>query len=278
MTRILEKTVARHYAVPGLLETIEAGLEASGVDPNHPTIEALAPVDEFHTAGRQATLKALSMMDFQPGMHVLDAGCGIGGTARAIAQEHGCKVTGIDLTPEFVEVARKLTARMGLSHACDFEVGSVADMPFDDSAFDAAVTFHVAMNIDDRDAFCSQLHRVMRPGAQLCVFDVMKGPNPGLQFPVPWAATPAASFLKTRDETVALLTQAGFRITAEQNLREFANAYFEKVMAQAKQDGGPPPLGLHLLTGATTREKFSNVIEAYRKHQIEPVVLIARRN
>ncbi len=278
MTQTLEQTVARHYAVPGLLEKIESGLGATGADAARPTTEALAPVDEFHTAGRSGTLKALAHMPFKRGMNVLDAGCGIGGTARMISQEHGCTVTGIDLTPEFIDVARKLTARMVLSDACKFEVGSVTDLPFDDNSFDAAVTFHVAMNIEDRPKFYSELRRVLRPGASLCVFDVMHGPNLGLKFPMPWAATPESSFLKTRDETVALLEQAGFHVTAEENLREFANTYFEKAMAQVEKNGGPPPLGLHLLTGKTTQEKFANVIEAYKLHQTEPVVLVAKRN
>jgi hypothetical protein len=140
------------------------------------------------------------------------------------------------------------------------------------------MTFHVAMNVADRTGFCRELARVLRPGAALCVFDVMKGSAQGMIYPVPWADTEATSTLKSRDETVALLEDAGFAITAEDNLRSFAIDFFREGFAKVAAAGGPPPLGLHLLTGANTREKFANLAKALETHQVEPVVLIARRS
>ena len=179
----LEIAVAAHYAKPDLLQSILGGLEVSGADMNNLRPEDVAPVDEFHTAGRITTLRALDMMQTGTGMHVLDAGCGIGGTARVLAREYGCTVTGLDLTPEYIEVATALTERMGLTGACSYHLGSVTAMPLPDACFDAGVTFHVAMNVNDRAAFYGELARVLRPGAALCVFDVMKGPAPGMKLP-----------------------------------------------------------------------------------------------
>jgi ubiquinone/menaquinone biosynthesis C-methylase UbiE len=273
----LEADVAAHYGKGGLTETILAGLEQSGADLDALTPEDLAPVDEFHTAGRITTLRALDLSGVAPASHVLDAGCGIGGTARHLARERGCRVTGIDLTPEYVDTARELTARMGLAESCTFRVGSVLAMPFEDASFDAGLTFHVAMNIEDRARFYSELARVLREGARLCVFDVMKGPTPGMLYPVPWAETAATSFLRSAAETRALLEGAGFAVTAEDNLREFAIAYFRESFANAARSDRPSGLGLHLLTGANAREKFSNYLRAVEAHQIEPVILAARR-
>jgi ubiquinone/menaquinone biosynthesis C-methylase UbiE len=273
----LEREVASHYGRPGLAEAISEGLTRSGADPNAPTIEALAPVDEFHTAGRITTLKALGMMPLQAGMHILDAGSGIGGTARCLAGEYACRVTGLDLTPDYIEIARTLTRQMGLADSCDFRQGSVLDMPFEDAAFDGAITFHVAMNNEDRSRFYDELSRVLRRGAPVCVFDVMKGPAEGMLFPVPWAETEATSFLRSRDETVRLLDEAGFRLNAEENLRGFAIGYFRDVFAGMAEAGGPPPLGLHLLTGANAPEKFQNYLKSVEAHQIEPVILIGER-
>jgi ubiquinone/menaquinone biosynthesis C-methylase UbiE len=216
-------------------------------------------------------------MPLKPGMHVLDAGCGIGGTARCLAAEHGCRVTGIDLTPDYIDVARMLTERTGLTDLCDFHAGSVLQMPFEASAFDAAVSFHVAMNIEDRAKFYAELARVLRPGGPLCVFDVMKGPAPGAVYPVPWAETETTSFLRSRDETCSLLEDGGFEVTAEENLRSFAMDYFRAVFAKLAEAGGPPPLGLHLLTGINAPEKFANYFRALEAHQIEPVILVADR-
>lgn len=273
----LEHAVVSHYGRGGLAQRIFDGLEQAGVNPEAPTVEQLAPVDEFHTAGRITTLKALELMPLSREMHVLDAGCGIGGTTRCIAQQIGCHVTGVDLTPEYVDVARALTERMGLANLCEFKLGSVLDMPFENSSFDAGLTFHVAMNIEDRRGFYGELARVLRTGAPLCVFDVMKGPAEGMEFPVPWAETGTTSFLKSRDETIELLEASGFRITAQINFHEFALQYFRDALARASASPAPPPLGLHLLTGANSPEKFSNYLKGLELHQIEPVMLLAEK-
>jgi len=277
MADSLESAVAAHYARHGLAEAIFAAVKAGGGDLDNLTVEDLAPVDEFHTAGRKATLKALHLTPLKPGMRLLDAGSGIGGTARCIASERDCHVTGVDLTPDYVEVAKMLTERVGLSGLCDFHVGSVLDLPFADKSFDGAVTFHVAMNIADREKFYAELARVVRPGGPLCIFDVMKGPAEGMLYPVPWAETEMTSFLKSRDETAALIEAAGFSLANEQNLREFARAFFREMLSKVKKEGAPPRLGLRLLTGLNTEKKFANYAEALEAHQIEPVILVAKR-
>lgn len=274
----LEGRVAAHYQMPELLNAIIDGLERSGVDPKAPSVEDLAPVDEFHTAGRMTTLKALAMTPIEADMHVLDAGCGIGGTVRFLAMEKGCRVTGLDLTPDYIDVAKALTERTGLSEACDFHHGSVLDMPFADRSFDAAVSFHVAMNIEDRALFYGELARVSREGAPLCLFDVMKGPTAGMHYPVPWAEVETNSFLKTPDETCNLVRQAGFEVVAETSLRDFAIDFFRSIFAKAAEQEGPPPLGLHLLTGAKTPEKFANYAKALEEHRIDPVIVVAKRH
>ena len=111
----LENAVAEHYGAADLLARIDAGLKSGGVDPASLTLEDLAPVDEFHIGGRKATQHALSKMSLGASDHVLDVGCGLGGAARYIAAEFGCRLTGIDLTPEYIDVARELTARLDLS-------------------------------------------------------------------------------------------------------------------------------------------------------------------
>ncbi|MCB1738999.1 MAG: class I SAM-dependent methyltransferase [Gammaproteobacteria bacterium] len=273
----LEHKVQAHYARLGLLQAILDGAHAAGADLDALTPETLAPVDEFHTAGRTSTLEALRMMSIEPGMHLLDAGCGIGGTSRCLASERGCRVTGLDLTPEYVETARQLTTRMGLDDRCSFERGSVLQMPFANATFDGAVSFHVAMNIEQRAGFYAELARVLRPDAELCIFDVMKGPGPGMRYPVPWAESAQTSFLRTREETAALLDQAGFALHAEQDLRAFAIEFFARLRDKAAAASAPPPLGLHLLTGANSAEKFANYSAALQDHQIEPVIMVARR-
>ncbi|WP_416896899.1 MAG: class I SAM-dependent methyltransferase [Minwuia sp.] len=273
----IEAAVARHYGSGELLERILAGLEQLGLDAGRIDPVELAPVDEFHTAGRTMTVKALDMTPLEAGMHVLDVGCGIGGTSRYLAHERDCQVTGIDLTPEYIEVARDLTSRTGLADRCHFELASALEMPFEDGIFDAAVTFHVAMNIEDRQGLYGEIARVLRPGAPLCIFDVMKGPALGMHYPVPWAETAETSFLRSPDDMRVLLDHAGFTLLAEESQKDFASEFFRKAFAAQAQADGPPPLGLHLLTGANSPEKFRNYATALDENMIEPWIMVATR-
>ena len=114
-------------------------------------------------------------------------------------------------------------------------------------------------------------------GAPLRVFDVMKGPTPGMIYPVPWAETEATGFLMSRDETFGFLVDAGFELAAAESLRDFAMGDFREVFAKAAEAGGPPPLGLHLLTGRNSPEKFAIYARALEAHQIDPVIVVATR-
>jgi len=272
----LENAVAEHYGAADLLARIDAGLKSGGVDPASLTLEDLAPVDEFHIGGRQATQHALSKMSLAASDHVLDVGCGLGGAARYIAAEFGCRLTGIDLTPEYIDVAQKLTARLGLSTSPRFETASALAMPFEDETFDAAITFHVAMNIPDRAGLYAEIARVLRPGAMLCIYDVMKTGPGDIVYPAPWAETAETSHVASPEETQGYLRQAGFEIVETESRREFALQFFRQRVAGGESDG-PPPLGIHLLMGETWREKFKNMLQNTEAGRIAPVQMIARR-
>src|SRR5262249_41674095 len=154
----------------------------------------------------------------------------------------GCRVTGIDLTPDFIAAARILTERTGLAGRIDFREASALAMSFADATFDAAVTLHVAMNIKDRPALYREVARVLKPGAAFCIYDVMKGAGEGLRYPVPWAQTAATSRLVTPDEMQELLASAGFDVLETEDRTPFGITFFRERLAAP-----PPPLGTHLI-------------------------------
>ncbi len=274
----IETAVARHYGNVELLARILAGLEASGADLDRLRPDDLATVDEFHIGGREATAHATSKLGLDAGAHLLDIGCGIGGAARYIAAEIGCRVTGLDLTPEFIDVARRLTELTGLDDKIAYECASALDMPFEDSAFDAAITLHVAMNIRERAALYGEIARVLKPGATICVYDVMKAGTGELTYPVPWAKSPDTSHLTTADEMRDLLDVAGFDVGEVEDRSGFARAFFHRALAAAEaSEGGPPPLGVHLILGASAPEMFRNVLANIEAGHIAPVQMIATR-
>jgi len=271
----VEEAVARHYGVSDLTDRILKAMAAAGIDADRVRPEQLAPIDEFHIGGRPATIHAVAKMGLEADDHVLDVGCGIGGAARYIASTAGCRVTGIDLTPGYVAAAQELARRTGLSDRVHYHVASALEMPFEDRAFDAAITIHVAMNIEDRGGLYREVARVLRPGATFCIYDVMKTEKEGLKYPVPWAETPATSHLTTLQEMQALLRDAGFEVVEVEDRTAFGVAFFRESLAGSA--GGAPPLGLHIVMGATAREKFQNMLANLERGAIAPVVMIAKR-
>lgn len=272
-----EAIVAAHYGNSALMEAILTGIEAAGLDPAKLTPADLAPVDEFHMGGRAATRHFTGLLGLRPGARVLDIGSGLGGLARFMASEHGAQAVGVDLTPDFVAVAARLSEMTGLEGATAFHVGSALELPFGDESFDAAATFHVAMNIADREGMYAEAARVLRPGGRFVVYDVMKGHAPGMLFPTPWAETEAGSHLTTPEETEALLVGAGFEITHRENRAQLVIEHHRERLAQMQGGEGPPPLGLHLLQGGTAAEKSRNMIAMMEAEQITLVGLLAEK-
>jgi len=270
----LERDVAAHYGQHDLTQKLLAALSASGVDPDRLTVDDLGPVDEFHIGGRAATKHAIAKMALTADMHVLDVGCGIGGASRYLASAIGCRVTGIDLTPQYVDAARELSRRTGLGDRITYEVASALAMPLADAGFDAAITLHVAMNIKDRDGLYAEVARVLKPGAQFCVYDVMQGPGEAPLYPVPWADTAETSHLTTPAETQSLLERAGFAVEQVEDRRDFAVAFFRERLSPAPD--GPEPIGLYLIM-SNPRVKFDNMLANVEQDRVSPVVMIARK-
>lgn len=277
MTDSSEATVSTHYTHGGLVAAIETAIADAGKTPQTVTVDDLAPLDEFHIGGREASAAFLDQLGLTDAHHLLDIGCGLGGASRFAASRYGVRVTGIDLTAEFVETGKELCRWCGLHSAVSLHQGSALAMPFDDGRFDGAFMMHVGMNIADKHGLFREAFRVLRPGAVFGIFDIMTIGVGDLAFPVPWAASPAQSHVAPPETYCNALKSAGFALETERNRHDFAVDYFKRMQEKVAAAGGPPPLGLHVLMGESTQVKLANIVENLAARKIAPVELIARK-
>lgn len=272
----INASVQSHYTRSDLGGFILAALEKAGKDLSRLTPEDLAPIDEFHIRGRAATLELALAAKVDATKRVLDVGSGVGGTSRCLAREFGCHVTGIDLTDEYCRAAAMLTELIGLAELVDFRQGDATSLPFPDASFDIVWTEHVAMNIPDKPRLYAEMHRVLKPGGTLAIYDVLAGPFGPVHFPVPWARTPEASFLATPDEMRSLLEGAGFNIETSLDTTDAARVWFVALAEKIRREG-VAPLGFHVLLGPEFPAMAQNQRRNLEEGRIVLAQIVARR-
>ena len=269
--------ISSHYTSGDLLARLVAKLQEDGLEPSQATVEALAPYDQFHGRGLEATEDMATLVHVAETDHLLDVGSGIGGPARYLAQRFGCRVSGIDLTPEFCDVACHLTALLGLADRVSVRQGDALAMPFGDATFDGAYSMNVSMNIADKCALYREIHRALKPGAWLMLSEVAQGPGGEPDFPVPWARTASSSFLSTQEETRANLEASGFTIESLRETTETALAFAARSRAVVEAGGRPPHRAVSLILGTRAEEATANASRALRERRALPIELVCRK-
>ncbi len=196
-------------------------------------------------------------------------GGGLGGPARAAASRWGCPVLSVDLSPDFVQAARTLTARTGLADRVEHRLGSGDRLDLATGSFSRAMMLHVGMNLPDKDAVFSEVRRVLADGGLFGLFEqVRRGPD-ALTYPLPWAEDESSSFVVDLDTLTGALTSAGFAVEEVED------------RTSAAPGNAAPSSGSSALTPATVfgpkfEERIRNDVAAIRAGLLAPVVVIAR--
>lgn len=240
------------------------------------TAPQLFPFDQFHGRELIATREHGARLAPASGAHILDIGCGIGGPARYLVHTFGCTVTGIDLTPSFVEVVTELTALCGMQDQVTYARADATALPFADDTFDAAVCFYVGMNLPDKPAVLAETARVLKPGGRLIWSEVvLTGGTP--LFPLPWATSPEGIFLSRQADLTDGMAAAG--LTVQAALNEAAATL--ELARQMQQSGKQMPASQHqaneVVLGAGFMERRRNYIRSLADGQFTSVLIEAAK-
>jgi SAM-dependent methyltransferase len=258
------------YATGGTRERIERALREAGRPLETLSTSDLELLEDFHILGRLATNALVDLARVTGEDRVLDAGSGVGGTARYLARRFGCRVDAVDLTPEYCDTSRWLNTLVGLDGNIDVREGNVLDLPFPDGCFDVVFSQHVQMNVADKQGLYAEAWRVLAPGGRLALWDVTAGPVQPLLFPVMWAQTAEASHLVSPERLRELVDEAGFEVEAWNDLTAEASEFMRAWAA-----GPTPPLGLQVFVPdfEAKLETYLDNLEQDRARLIQAVMV-----
>jgi ubiquinone/menaquinone biosynthesis C-methylase UbiE len=126
----------------------------------------------MHPGGLAATRLLAQWAGVEPGVRILDVGCGVGQTACLLAARYGADVVGLDRSGRMVERARERAGHMGVQrladegHGASFVEGDAYALPFDGESFDVVFAESVTLFLD-RDRVLPELRRVLAPGGRV---------------------------------------------------------------------------------------------------------------
>jgi SAM-dependent methyltransferase len=265
------ESVNAHYTPGDLATNVLNILKANGKDLDNLTPDDFALVDQLHTGGKGATLELAKMAGLTPDMEVLDVGGGMGGAARTLASQYGCRVTVLDLTESFIEAGKQFTHLTKLDDKVHFELGNALQMPFGATSFDRVITQHATMNIPDKAKLYSEVYRVLRTGGRFVFHEIMAGPNSPIYFPVPWARESDISFLIQPQEAHDLLTGLGFKEVnwKEDEIGETIEGSQGRLSIPSDQPGATPQLGVHLLFKQDMKPIFASIARNFAEGRLK---------
>ena len=182
-------------------------------EPGHEFLARLGKT-RLRPGGREATEWLLGHVDFTADTRVLEVACNMGTTMVALAEAHGCRITGLDMNPKALEKARANIAAHGLNDVIDVLEGNAMALPFPDATFDVVINEAMLTMLprENKAKAVAEYFRVMKPGGVLLTHDVA---------------------LRTTDEAEAAELRAGISRAINVNVDPLPHALWEKLLRDA---------------------------------------------
>jgi ubiquinone/menaquinone biosynthesis C-methylase UbiE len=258
-----------YWSRPQLVATLLDAVAASGLDLRTATPAELAPLDQFHGGGTDATRALAGQAEITSSLRVLDVGGGLGGPARMLAVEYGAHVTILDLTADYLRAGALLTARMGLTEQVRFCCGHALNLPFPDGCFDLVWTQNSGMQIAEKVRLYCEFFRVLRSGGRLAQLEPVAGPVQPPHFPLMWAREAADSHLLAADALHAVILATGF------------TARYWHPAATFRESAPSPEAAPHTIQSLVMGERLAAIQEARARNTAEDrlrtVLLVCER-
>ena len=259
-----------------LYSRINQAMSDSGLNNKKLEIEDLFPIDQYHARGIGATKDLGKRMPITKNQKILDVGCGLGGPARYYAKEFKCHITGVDITPSFIEIGNEFNRLTSMSTMVDLYVGNGEKLEFEDEVFDGAYSQHVTMNISDRMKFFSEIYRVLKKGSFFAFTEHGLGPEGDPIFPLPWADNQEMSFLLPLENTNAILKEIGFiNIKLIETGDKYIEGYEKLIQKQPKSE--KPTLGIHVIGGSSMHERSINSMRSIKENRTLPFEIVCEK-
>ena len=190
-----------------------------------------------------AAERLVAAADVQAGQDVLDVATGSGNVALLAAQR-GAKVTGLDLTPELFDAARRRAAEAGVD--IEWVEGDAEELPYEDDSFDRVLSAFGTMFAPRHEVAAAELVRVARPGATIVVAAWTPEGTNGQMFktvashmPPPAPELKPPSMWGSEDHMRSLFEQHGVALEFDRAVVDFEDESIDAWLAYGEEKLGP---------------------------------------
>jgi len=199
---------------------ILAKAEAAGANIEQLQAEDLWAFDQDHYGGLLAVDALAQALALDSKTQLLDLCSGMGGPARYIAIQYGCRIQGVDLNQSRVDGATELSRLTGLSEQLAFAQGDCCELPLADASFDRAMSQEAFLHIENRERLLSECRRVLIDSGKLGFTDWIGSDSLTTAHREKFASAFAAPRICSVDEYRSLLDEAGFEVEHVNNLSD----------------------------------------------------------